>query len=356
MNARVVAAIAQKDIVDAVRNRYLLVALLTPLLVAILFRLLLPGAGGSLLTIVVHDPANSRLVSELRTSRQIKLVEVGSPEQVPNELEQSKAIGGLAVPANFDTDVTAGRQPELTIYINNKRSAIEQATFKQLSEQRVASLVKQPPPARLTWIEVPTVGSAQPGTALSLNQMLMPLLLLMTFGMSGALVVPLLLVEEKEKRTLDFLLTSPASLKEIIAAKALTGVVYSLLIAAVLLVLNRSLVRNWPLTILTVLLGMSFVVALGLFMGSLLQNTMQVNTWAGLVLFAILAPGFPTLSLPAALETGLRLIPTYYFVEALKASLSGTVSARNWLHLSVLLACTVLAFFAATWGLRRRLN
>ena len=30
MNARVVAAIARKDIVDAIRNRYLLVALMTP--------------------------------------------------------------------------------------------------------------------------------------------------------------------------------------------------------------------------------------------------------------------------------------------------------------------------------------
>ena len=67
MNSRVVAAIAQKDIVDAIRNRYLLVALLTPLLVAILFRVLLPGINSlNNLTIVVHDPGNSRLVSELR--------------------------------------------------------------------------------------------------------------------------------------------------------------------------------------------------------------------------------------------------------------------------------------------------
>jgi ABC-2 type transport system permease protein len=356
MNARVVAAIAQKDIVDAVRNRYLLIALLTPLLVAILFRVLMPGAGGNRLTIVVHDPANSRLISELRTSQQIKVVDASSPEQVPNELEKVKAVGGLAVPTNFDIDVTAGKQPQLVIYINNKKNAIEQARFKQLFERRVASLVNHPPPAHLTWINVPTEESAQAESGLSLNQMLMPLLLLMTFGMSGALVVPLLLVEEKEKRTLDFLLTSPASLNEIIAAKALTGVVYSVLIAGVLLAINRSLVGNWPLTILTVLLGMFLVVAIGLFMGSLLQNTMQVNTWATLVLFAILTPGFPSLSLPSTFETALRLIPTYHFVEALKMSLSGTASARIWLYLSVIVASTVLAFSAATWGLRRRLD
>ena len=58
------------------------------------------------------------------------------------------------------------------------------------------------------------------------------------------MVVPLLLVEEKEKRTLDFLLASPASLKEIVAGKALTGVAYTVLIAGLLLFVNRQLSRK----------------------------------------------------------------------------------------------------------------
>ena len=110
--------------------------------------------------------------------------------------------------------------------------------------------------------------------------------------------MPLLLVEEKEKRTLDFLLTSPASLTEIIAGKALTGVVYSVLFAGILLAVNYKLVGNWPLTLLTILVGILFVVAVGLFMGALFENTMQVNTWAGLALFVLLAPKLPFPSPP----------------------------------------------------------
>src|SRR5688500_7769444 len=100
-----------------------------------------------------------------------------------------------------------------------------------------------------------------------------------------------------------FLLTSPASLREIIAGKALTGVAYSLLIAGLLLAINRQLIGNWPLTLLTSLFGLLFVVAIGLLMGSLFQNTMQVSTWAGLVIFVLLTPGFPTPGLPAILES-----------------------------------------------------
>ncbi len=357
MNSRVVAAIARKDIVDAIRNRYLLIALLTPLLVALLFRVLLPGINSlNNLTIVVHDPGNSLLVAQLRTTPQINLVRAGSADAAASEVEKSKAAGGLVVPTNFDADVAAGKQPELTIYVNNKKSSIEQATFRQLLEQQVLSLVKQPIPARLIWIDLAKESSSQKGGGLNLNRMLLPLLLLMVFAMAGALVVPLLLVEEKEKRTLDFLLTSPASLDEIITGKALTGVVYSLLIAGVLLALNHKLIGNWPLTLLTILLGLLFAVAVGLFMGSLFQNTMQVNTWASLVLFVLLTPSFPSPGLPAALEAAMHFIPTYYFIEALKLSLAGTASSRIWGHLAVVLACTLLAFSAATWALRRENN
>jgi ABC-2 type transport system permease protein len=356
MNFGIVTAIARKDIVDAVRNRYLLVALVTPLFVAILFRVLLPGINSlSNMSLVVHDPGDSQLVSELRSSPQINLIKAGSAEGVANEVVNSNALGGLVVPPTFDADVAAGKQPELTVYVNNKENDIKQSAFRQLLQQRVLALVK-PTPAQLKWIDVGKEVGAEPKAGFNLNQMLFPLLLLITFGMSGALVVPLLLVEEKEKHTLDFLLTSPASLSEIVAGKALTGAVYSLLIAGVLLAINHKLVGNWPLTLLTLLLGLVFVVAIGLFMGSLFQNTMQVNTWASLVLMVLLAPSFPTPGLSATLETASRLIPTYYFVEALKLSLAGTASARLWGYLAVVLGCTVLALVAATWGLRRQQN
>jgi ABC-2 type transport system permease protein len=357
MNLTAVAAITRKDVVDAIRNRYLLTALATPLFVALLFHFLMPGGSGrNLLTVVVHDSGNSSLVSELRKAPQITVADAGSADTTQSEVEKRQAVGGLVVPVNFDADVQAGKQPELTIYINNKKSVFEQAAFRQVLDQQVKSLVKYPEPARLVWIDVDKDPDEKARGGAGLNQMLLPLLLIMTLGMIGALVVPLLLVEEKEKRTLDFLLASPAKLNEIVAGKALTGVTYSLVIAGLLLVTNRHLVGNWMLTSLTILLGLVFVVAIGLLMGSLLNNTMQVNTWAGSVLFVLLAPSFPSLGLPAAVDTAMRFIPTYYLTEALKLSLAGSVSSRIWGHLAVVLVCTGTAFFAAAWALYRRHN
>jgi len=358
MNPRVVAALARKDIVDAIRNRYLLTALLTPLFVALLFRVLMPGVNSlNNLNVVVHDTGNSVLVAQLRNTPKLNLIASASAEAAANEVEKKKATGGLVVPVNFDADVAAGKEPELTIYVNSKKNIIEQATFRQLMERQVSSLVKQPVTARPVWIELGKEPGSQPGGRPDLNQTLLPLLLLLAFAMTGALVVPLLLVEEREQRTLDFLLTSPASLAEIVTGKALTGVVYSLLISGALLAINHKLISNWPLTLLTILLGLLFIVAIGLFTGSLFQNTMQVNTWASLVLLLLLIPGFPSPGgLPVAMEAALHLVPTYYFVEALKLLLAGMGSSRIGGHLAVLLACTAVAFSATIWRSRREQN
>lgn len=354
MNARIVSAITQKDVVDAIRHRYLLTALITPLFVALLFRILLPNINsGNLLTIVVHDPGSSRLVAELRKIPRISVVEASAADTTASEVDQRKAVGGLVVPVDFDADVAASKQPELTVYLNNKKSDFEEAAFRRLLDQAVRSLVKTQEPARLVWVDVDKQAANQ-ARGTSLDQILLPLLLILTFGMTGAFVVPLLLVEEKEKRTLDFLLSSPASLQEIIAGKALTGVVYTLLISGLLLVINRQFVQNWTLTSLTILLGLIFVVGVGLLLGSLLNNTMQVNTWASFVLIILLAPSFPSIGITSYVETAMRVVPTYYLSEALKMSLAGTISSQFWIHLMGLLGSTFVVFFAAAWVLNRR--
>lgn len=354
MNLNIVSAITRKDLIDAIRHRYLLTALVTPLFVALLFRVMLPGDKTDLLTVVVHDPANSGLVAALQESPQIGVVEVASADATPKEVATRKAVGGIVVPPNFASEIAAGRQPELTVYINNQKTVFEEAALRRLMDQVVRAFARQPDPARLVWVDIDKEAKDKISGGTGLDQMLLPLLLILTFGMTGAFVVPLLIVEEKEKRTLDFLLSSPASLKEIIAGKALTGVVYTLLIAGLLLGINRQFISNWSMTMLTVLLGLLFVVGVGLVVGSLLKNTMQVNTWASFVLLLLLAPSFPMMGITKWFDSAMRIVPTYYLSEALKLSMAGTVSSRLWIHLAVLTGCTVVVFFAAAWALRQR--
>jgi len=355
MNFSVISAITRKDVVDAIRHRYLLTALVTPLLVALLFRVMLPGGDGrTVLTVVVHAAGSSALVAGLRNTPRIGVIEAASADAMASEVARTKAIGGLVVPANFDADLAAGKQPQLTVYMNNEKTVFEQAAFRRILDQMVRSVAKQPEPANLVWVDVGQAKEEEIRGGTGLDQMLLPLLLLLAFGMTGAFVVPLLIVEEKEKRTIDFLLSSPASLNEIIAGKALTGAVYTVLIGGLLVGINRQHIQNWPLMLLTMLVGLVFVVGVGLVLGSLLNNTMQVNTWASLVLIVLLVPSFPSIGLPGWFDKAIRVVPTYYLTEALKLSMAGTMSRQLWVYLAVLLACTFVVYVAAGWALRRR--
>jgi ABC-2 type transport system permease protein len=352
MNLAAISAITRKDVVDAIRHRYLLTAMATPLFVALMFRVMLPGMNSrSILTIVVHDAGHSQMVSDLRQAAQI---EPASGSGVVADVERRNAIGGLVLPANFDADIAAGKQPELTVYVNNRKNVFEQSGFRRLVNETVREFAKQPQPARLTWVDIDESAKRETVRGTDLNRLLLPLLLLLTLGMIGAFVVPLLIVEEKEKRTLDFLLSSPAGLNDILAGKGLTGVVYTLLIAALLLGINRQFVENWFFTLMTIALGLGFVVAVGLVIGSLLKNTMQVNTWASLVLIVLLVPAFPSLGLSGWFDTAMRAVPTHYLSDALRLSMAGTIGRELWIDWAVLAGCTVITFLAAAWALHRR--
>lgn len=123
MNGRIVLAITQKDVRDAIKNRYLLIGLILPVAMSLLFRLLFSGTTDlGTLSVAVYDPGGSRFISQLLAQPQVKLLMVDSAEQLKEQTTTAaSAVAGILIPANFDQDITSGRQPELTVYLNLKK-------------------------------------------------------------------------------------------------------------------------------------------------------------------------------------------------------------------------------------------
>jgi len=70
---------------------------------------------------------------------------------------------------------------------------------------------------------------------------------------------------------------------------------------------------------------------------------MQVNTWAGLVMAVLLLPSIAMVgNLPAFLDVFLRALPTYYFVDALKTSVTGSGAFPIWLDGVILAGCSAI--------------
>jgi len=354
MKWRVVMAITRKDIVDAIKNSHLFFALLLPIGLSLLFRVVFtpPEALGTL-RIAVYDQGGSNLVEQLRILPQVRLVQVSSAEELSAQIAEG-AVGGLVLPAEFDKAIQAGRRPTLKVLINEQQGLMERMAFRWLVEQQLWTLGGYEVPAHIA-STADTPEEPQSQTQLHLDRFLLIVVLAMALAMTGAYMLPTLLVEEKEKHTLQALLVSPASPGDIVISKALTGSFYSLLMVGVLLVMGRGLAGNWALTLAALLLGALFTVMVGLLMGGLFQTTAQVNTWSSIVMLALTMPSwFTVLAVPAPLQSILRLIPTHYMVEILNRSLAGEASwANSGLPLGVLAGSAVIVFLAVVWTVER---
>jgi ABC-2 type transport system permease protein len=357
MNWRVALAIARKDIVDAFNNKYILFSLIMPIAMSLLLRLAFGGfsndmSGVGNLNVAVTDPGGSRLV-QLIQAMPVNLSIYGSEVDLKANIKGS-LVAGIFIPAGFDEAVRNGQQPTLTVYINSIRGGGERAVFWRMIDQAILTLSAKPFPAQYQIQEASSAPSVFTGDFV-MTQYFLLMLLVMGLSMTGAFAVPLLLVEEKEKHTLDALLVSPAGPAEVAAGKALTGMLYSLIICFVLMALNQGFAGNVVISTITVLLGALLMVAIGLLMGSLFRTSVQVNTWSSIIMLVLLVPSWLTiLPLPKAMQVVFKFIPSYYMVDPLQRSLAGTATLGNvWVNLLILTGCVAATFALVVWRLRR---
>ena len=130
MKWRTVWTIAKKDIVDAIRNSYILFGLVLPLGIGLLFRVVFPSeASVNAMTVAVYDADHSRLVEQLRALPEVRLLEVSSVEEVSAHV-RNEAVGGLVLPEGFDAAVVAGQKPELGVHLNGRKGGGEKMAFQ----------------------------------------------------------------------------------------------------------------------------------------------------------------------------------------------------------------------------------
>jgi ABC-2 type transport system permease protein len=354
MNPRIALAIARKDVVDAFRNLYLLSAVLFPVGLSLLFSLAFsPENGFRLGTVAVYDQGRSMLVERLREHPLItQVAEVDSRDALA-EVVRGDALGGLALPAGFDEAVAAGQSPEMELLVDGSRGVGELAALRQLLVQQLKELAGLPEPARVLESDVTSDPLVAVGDA-GIRGLFLVVLLMLALAMTGVFVVPTLLVEEKERHTLKTILVSPASYTDVVIGKALAGLVYALLGAAILLALNDGLRGNVVAMISAVLLGAIFLVQVGLLLGALFSTTAQVNTWSSVVMLLLILPTWLGGNLATEwLNTLVRVLPTYYLADLISLARIGAPLQAMWTSFGVLAGCAVAAFVAVVWALRR---
>jgi ABC-type Na+ efflux pump permease subunit len=141
--------------------------------------------------------------------------------------------------------------------------------------------------------------------------------------MIGIIMPPHLMFEEKQARTLDVLLVSPASAWHVVLGKALVGLFYSFVGIGLTYALNRALITQWWLAILVALCGALFAVSLGLFFGVALDNRQQLMIWSWVLFIPLFLPMMLSLMeglLPETLIRIFRWVPSTALFNVIRLS------------------------------------
>jgi ABC-type Na+ efflux pump permease subunit len=255
---------------------------------------------------------------------------------------------GLVLPANFDQTLVSGGNPSLNGYIfwvdRRNVTGLETKYSQDLTE-----ILKQPVRVVIGENILIPLASADG------SQTNVTYLMVYFVFTTALLLIPHLMLEEKQTKTLDALMTSPASPGQIVGGKALAGFFYILVIGGFALVLFSQYIVNWSLAMVAFMGYALLAIGLGLLVGSIIKSMKQLGTWMlVLALFLMVPPLFYT---APNLKAGIRLVFTWVPTSALASLLRYSCSTSYTLeqilpNLAVVLISIGIVFGLVIWKVR----
>ncbi len=365
MHARIIRAMMRKDALDFWLDKSKVAALLGPIFLAGLFFLIGHLVVSNPTRLLVYNPGHSSLqkvVSSNFASAQI--TQATSPAQVSAAFgatgaQQSAAYDlGLSIPVDFEQRLRAGDHPQVNVYFNGAAMNAQQREALQTVITNYARSVAAPnPPLSLA---TETINPGPPTSALSLSKFYSVLILPFSFSV-GLTLMPGLLIEEKEKKTLRWLLVTPAALGDVLLAKVLVVLVYQLALSVLVLALLGGFAGNFPLLLLYTLFGACLALALGLLIGTVFQTASAAGAISGLAILIFILPAIVIPLAPLLANNPLtvlvRALPTYYIADGANNAVQRQGSfGSNLLDVGVILGSAILVFLLTARILRRQVS
>ncbi|MEJ2733189.1 MAG: ABC transporter permease [Anaerolineae bacterium] len=351
---RVIGAITAKDMLDAIKDAKILVVLLSALVVVVLYKTMPSWLDADLPPrLALYDAGNSNLVAQLEQSTEFDLLLMSSQAEMERYVgDQTKVVQGLVLPAGFDQAVESSDPLELDGYVDHWVSDAAADESRSFFEEQLTELTGKPVQIRL---ESDTVYTHPYGG----QTVMVAFVLVFVLVILGLTLTPNLMIDEKEARTMEALLVSPASAGQVVIAKALAGLFYSLVAAAVVLAVFATTIAHWEVAILAVLSGSLLGVALGLLLGTVISVRQQLILWSSVLMVPLFLPVMLSVILadiqaPASVRTLVDLIPTVALSKVVRLAVA---AEAPWTEVGPALAlvagCATLLLVVVAWLVRR---
>ncbi|MCA9969226.1 MAG: ABC transporter permease [Anaerolineales bacterium] len=348
---RLVWALAAKDVADAVRSKTTLTTLVIALLMVIFYRYYPALMAGDALNVLLYAETDTVLEEVLARSPALALYTYDSRARLLDVFAGADEVElALVATETAVAQQQAGGGLTLDGYVMYWVDAAKRAEIAALVEAELGAQLGQPVTLRLhdVYFDADTFFFAFSAT----------IALLFMAIIIGISVVPNLMVEEKQARTLDVLRVSPAAAAHIVAGKALAGLFYGLLCSAIVLIVFRYLILQWGLAVLAAVLATLFMVALGLLLGMWATARAQLQLVAWFVILPLLMPVI-LVALEGLVPTGviavLNWIPTVLVAKIFRLALTPNATFAHYGAALAVTALTTLALLGlVVWAVRRQ--
>ncbi|MBT8397486.1 MAG: ABC transporter permease [Gemmatimonadetes bacterium] len=324
----------------------------------------------NLATVVVDQDqtAVSRLLEErLTASGYFRIVERSDRAvEIQGALDGGRAVVGVQIPPGFTENLEAGRRAQLQVLIDGTSSntaTVAQGYVGRIVQEFAAEHPAQRGLAIAGGIDLRSRAWYNPD--LASQDYNVPGIIGLLLMLMALLLTSLGVVRERELGTLEQLMVSPISPRELILGKTIPVVIICLIDLA-LITTVAVLWFGIPLrgSLVTLVAGSFLYILAGLGFGLLISTISKTQQEAFLTMFlfflpAIILSGFmyPVDTMPPFFQDFSRLNPIRYFMEMVRnIFLKGHGFSELWLHFTVLTFMAILALLAAGSRFRKSLE
>lgn len=308
MNPKRVGILLYREFVQGSKNFIFIFSIIVPLVLSFVLSLLFGTLFSGKPRLGIADAGSSQFTKAANEIGSLIVKEYPSEEDLKDATQLGAVDIGVALPADFDTNVASGQTTDFIAYIWGESMLKDRVILIAAMSLWIRDIAGQESP-----IEIVTTILGD-NAALPWEVRLLPFVVLMSVMLGGIMLPASSLVTEKQKRTLTALSVTPTTMGDIYTAKGLVGVLISTVMGIVILTLNRAFGNSPALLVFVLFLGAVFAAEFGILLGALIKdiNTLFA-TIKGMGLF-LYAPAIIYM-FPQIPQWISKIFPTYYVIQ-----------------------------------------
>lgn len=322
MNHKAIFAIFKKDLFDAARNYQIILMVVTPIILSVLFSNVVTTSRSesALPEIGIVSSSKQPLINAISDKGLgKKLVFYKNRQELEAAILENKVRFGIILPEIISTRTEFKKDTAVTLVYPPQMPEFGVESLKTAFESEIRhQLNLAPPPLPFEFKTEPVSGKNN--LSGGMTEGMFPMLIVMAMGMIGFLALPMAIVEEREKGTLNAVFLTPLRTSEFIIGKTLFSFFLALATISTILTINGKWGENVAYLIGFMVLGTLMTVFIGLTVSLFAKTQGSVNA-IGTTIFLFFQM-VPSLQYSSDLISKIApLFPSTYLFSGLKKSI-----------------------------------